>query len=44
MVVHNFAMEHERNINFELDSFFKEGLQLMAQERADSEFAADADA
>src|ERR1700761_3196204 len=35
MVVHNFAMEHERNINFNMDSFFTDGLAIMAQGQAE---------
>ncbi|KAF7290164.1 DDE Tnp4 domain-containing protein [Mycena indigotica] len=43
MVVHNFAMVHERNIDMDADAFFLEGLQHVQAEAA-QEAAADADA
>ena len=31
--VHNFALEHEINNNFELDIFFQEGSRIIQEER-----------
>ena len=33
IALHNFAMEHEGNSNFELDEFFKAGQAIMELER-----------
>ncbi|KAF7291382.1 DDE Tnp4 domain-containing protein [Mycena indigotica] len=43
MVVHNFAMVHERNIDMDTDVFFLEGLQHVQADVAEAG-AADADA
>ncbi|KAF7300902.1 DDE Tnp4 domain-containing protein [Mycena kentingensis (nom. inval.)] len=43
MVVHNFAMTHERDINMDTDAFFLEGLQAVQSER-EEEGQMDADA